>query len=515
VVAVTQPGNGTVVINADNTVTYTPNAGFRGEDRFTYTVDNGHGKTATATVTVTVLNNPPVARDDTANTLPDSQVVIRVLANDTDSDGDPLTVTSVTPPANGTVAQNADGTVSYTPAVEFLGTDNFTYTISDGQGGTATATVTVTVFVPPAPVPRTGQTTCYDQGGAQIACAGTGQDGDKQAGVAWPMPRFVDNGDGTVTDNLTGLIWLKDANCFGRVDWQTALNAANTLAAANDGQCGLADGSVPGDWRLPNVKELQSLIDYGQAAPALSAGHPFSGVQLAIFYWSSTSTSDVPGLVPNIAWYVEFGDGGINVVAKAVTNAVWPVRDGPNLAVGQLAPVPRTGQTTCYDQNNAQIACAGTGQDGDKLAGVAWPTPRFIDNGNGTVTDQLTGLIWLKDANCSAISPATQQTALDKANGLANGQCGLTDGSAPGDWRLPNVGELESLIDYGQRDPALPAGHPFTGVQSAYGVQSTYYRSSTSLVRPSRPPRLVYLFNGYVAQDSGVALSVWPVRGGQ
>ena len=63
-------------------------------------------------------------------------------------------------------------------------------------------------------VARTGQTTCYDSDGNVIDCAGTGQDGDIQAGVAWPSPRFVDNGDGTITDMLTGLMWLKDAGCL-------------------------------------------------------------------------------------------------------------------------------------------------------------------------------------------------------------------------------------------------------------------------------------------------------------
>jgi len=81
----------------------------------------------------------------------------------------------------------------------------------------------------------------------------TGQDGDKLAGVASPTPRFVDNGNGTVTDKLTGLIWLKNANCFGEVNWQTALNNANSLA---NGHCGLTDNSTAGQWRLPNLAEL-------------------------------------------------------------------------------------------------------------------------------------------------------------------------------------------------------------------------------------------------------------------
>ena len=88
-----------------------------------------------------------------------------------------------------------------------------------------------------------------------IPCVGTGQDGDWQKGVAWPNPRFTDNGNGTVTDNLTGLTWLKNANCYGTRVWATALTDANTL---NSGECGLTDGSVEGDWRLPNVRECRA-----------------------------------------------------------------------------------------------------------------------------------------------------------------------------------------------------------------------------------------------------------------
>jgi len=114
-------------------------------------------------------------------------------------------------------------------------------------------------------LPQTGQTKCYDSAGNEIACAGTGQDGDIRAGVASPVPRFTDNGNGTVTDNLTGLIWLKNANCFDAQTWPNALNATNTL---NSGECGLSDGTVAGDWRLPNVNELESLVNAGEADQA-------------------------------------------------------------------------------------------------------------------------------------------------------------------------------------------------------------------------------------------------------
>lgn len=178
-----------------------------------------------------------------------------------------------------------------------------------------------------APVPKTGQTLCYTAtAGESEACpedSGTypGQDGDHQKGVAWPIPRFTDNGDGTVTDNLTGLTWLKSANCFGLETWAQALSAANGLASGN---CGLTDGSSAGDWRLPNLRELHSLIDYGHYNPALPNGHPFTGVQ-SDYYWSSTTYEGYT----DDAWPVDLYLGRIYDYVKATSAYyVWPVRGG-------------------------------------------------------------------------------------------------------------------------------------------------------------------------------------------
>ena len=145
--SVTQPGNGSVVINADETVAYTPAGNFNGSDSFDYTVSDGQGGTDTASVTVgvTAVNDAPAATVDSASTSEDLAVTIDVLSNDDDVDGDTLTVDSVTQPGNGSVVINADKTVAYTPASNFNGTDSFDYTVADGQGGTDTASVTVGV----------------------------------------------------------------------------------------------------------------------------------------------------------------------------------------------------------------------------------------------------------------------------------------------------------------------------------------------------------------------------------
>ena len=145
----TQPANGTAVANPDGTVTYTPNPGFSGLDSFVYGIDDGNGGTDTGTVSVTVFagNQAPVAVDDSVATPTEAPININVLANDDNPDLDPLTVTILTPPSNGTAVVNPDNSVSYTPDALFIGMDSFVYLLDDGQGGADTATVDINVFV--------------------------------------------------------------------------------------------------------------------------------------------------------------------------------------------------------------------------------------------------------------------------------------------------------------------------------------------------------------------------------
>ena len=145
VASTSDPANGSVVNNGGD-VTYTPNADFTGIDSFTYVVNDGtvDGNTATVTVTVSAVNDAPVAVDDAVATSEDVAVVVDVLANDTDADGDILSVVSVSDPANGSVVNNG-GDVTYTPDADFAGVDSFTYVVNDGTVDGNTATVTVTI----------------------------------------------------------------------------------------------------------------------------------------------------------------------------------------------------------------------------------------------------------------------------------------------------------------------------------------------------------------------------------
>ncbi|MEO0770608.1 MAG: tandem-95 repeat protein, partial [Cyanobacteria bacterium J06649_4] len=147
---------GTAQIVGD-AILYTPSTNFAGIEQLTYTISDGNGGTATANATITVngVNDAPVAVDDVVSTAANSAVTVDVLANDSDVEGDPLTVSSVSAPGNGTAA--IVGTqVEYQPAAGFSGEDSFTYTVADGNGGTSTGTVSISVASQPPPPPEPG-----------------------------------------------------------------------------------------------------------------------------------------------------------------------------------------------------------------------------------------------------------------------------------------------------------------------------------------------------------------------
>ena len=347
-------------------------------------------------------------------------------------------------------------------------------------------------------LPKTGQTKCYDTTGKGIPCTETGQDGEIRAGVAWPELRFTTNADFTIQDNLTGLVWAPDGNIMptrdpgwdadgiandGRVTWQHALDYVTKLNSENYLE--------HNDWRLPNVNELEGLenADEANIATWLNA-QGFTKVQ-AGDYWSSTTCAEYP---EEGAWYISMWSGYVSNYSKSNEIYVWPVCGGQSCNPDPVYPsnIWKTGQTISYY----------TGDDGDLEWGVAYPVPRFTDLGNGTVGDNLTGLIWAKSAN---LPVGTWQQALDSVTSLNSGHyLGYSD------WRLPNRKELHSLTDFSQYGPALPAGHPFTN------VQADAYWSSTTIAFDSGDAWYVRMNNGSVDgfYKSGL-FSVWPVRGGQ
>ncbi|WP_221793391.1 tandem-95 repeat protein [Oceanobacter mangrovi] len=151
VAIVTGPTDGTVTVNADSSISYTPTADFNGSDSFSYRVMDDLGEwsnTATVTLTITAVNDAPLANDDSVATDEDTELLIDVAANDSDIDGslDLTSVTLITDVTNGSLIDNGDGTLSYTPAENYYGSDSFSYQISDNEAGTSdTASVTITI----------------------------------------------------------------------------------------------------------------------------------------------------------------------------------------------------------------------------------------------------------------------------------------------------------------------------------------------------------------------------------
>jgi len=346
-----------------------------------------------------------------------------------------------------------------------------------------------------ARVLSTGQKRYWDRNGKLAPIAGSGSDAEMRAGVPAPTPRFIDNGNGTVTDRSTGLIWLKDANLFGEVTWDEALQKARQLAA---GAGRLNDGSQAGQWRLPNVNELQSILELDNTSgPAVAPDHPFDNLVPAN-YWSATTVAAAPPL----GWYTALGVGPPVFDLKINLMRMWPVRGGEN------ARIASTGQTQCFNSWGQPIDCAGSGQDAEFRMGVPFPDPRFTDNGDGTVTDLLTGLTWLKNADFFGTN--SWDKALSLCRKLSSGTGGLADGSIAGDWRLPSLFELRSLMDYSSFGPALTRGHPFEN------VRTSLYWSSTSV--PSAPNLARFVFVGIgpsVWDHKSVMMHVWPVKGGR
>jgi len=218
--------------------------------------------------------------------------------------------------------------------------------------------------------PVTGQTMCWDSSGTAISCSRTGQDGDVRAGASLS---YTDNGDGTITDNNTGLMWEKkdDNNAGGVHDKDTSYTWANALGTFipqlnnrckndetvdcttnGDTDCTTGTGDACGfaghrDWRLANVKELQSIVNYQNFNPAVSSEFNTGCVptctvltcsctaSAASDYWSSTTLADSP----NDAWGVLFFNGGVNFGNKGGDNLfVRAVRGGSFSCNGGAVP---------------------------------------------------------------------------------------------------------------------------------------------------------------------------------
>jgi hypothetical protein len=416
--------------------------------------------------------------------------------------------------------------------------DNTLYSFNLTSGGLATSPwpmlshdpqhtgrqSTTTTLTGSISLPKTGQTKCYDTIGNEIACAGTGQDGETKTGIAWPSPRFLNNGDGTITDKLTGLMWLKDANCArtighdpdgsgnGSMGW---LNALAFVSGLNHDTYDISSCASYtnhySNWHLPNSNELASIVNYtvpDNSAWLKSVG--FTNV-MPNYYWSSTSgTYPYSGYRYDGSILVDMQSGGTGghypkTYSPYNPYFTWPTRIDERV-VGS-APVWKTGQTTCYGAYGDVVACAGTGQDGEIRSGIEWPAPRFKDNADGTVTDNLTGLMWTKsDTVLGGINRSWQ----DILNLVKDMNAGLRENFGYSDWRLPNIVEITSLLSRQYDKPVLPEGHPFDLVYG-YGVTTW---TSTSVVGLEQSAWMTDTSWGpRIPNDkSGGGGNGWPVR---
>lgn len=301
-------------------------------------------------------------------------------------------------------------------------------------------------------LPDTGQTKCYRDVDPfdEIPCAGTGQDGEYNIN---PMS-FTDNGNGTVTDNNTSLIWQQtdDGNTY---NWYQATGTYDpTYNPESTDICGTLTLGGASDWRLPSKKEMMSIVDYSipYPGPVINTSYFFPNIN-SVIYWSSTSYA----VLPFNAWSILFLDGTIRTGNK---------------------PAP------------LNVRCVRGGQN---------PGVYLVDNGNGTVTDSRTGLVWQQDET----GAMTWGDPFSYCEGLDLG--GSTS------WRLPSIKELESLSDDMKFSPAIDIGN-FPNAQS-----SNYWSSTTFALQPS----LVWFVNfddgvvDYNDRHGAGGVFVRCVRGGQ
>jgi hypothetical protein len=262
-------------------------------------------------------------------------------------------------------------------------------------------------------LPDTGQTKCYQTVSpyAEIPCAGTGQDGAYSIN---PMS-YTDNGNGTVTDNNTGLMWQKADNNQTYNWYQASGSYDSTYNPSAQNVCRSLDLADYTDWRLPSLKELVSIVDFGVGGfePTIKEEY-FPNTSLS-YYWTSNDHA------------------GSTIGARAVN--FWGAR---------IYNYPK-------EWTDSYVRCVRGGQE----------TSILIDNGNGTVTDNNTGLMWQK----GELGQMTFGSALS--------HCELLSLGGYSDWRLPNIKELESLIDESQYDPAIKISFFPNAIASSYWSSTT------------------------------------------
>lgn len=251
-ISVTATTNGSkgIVTRSGNNVTYTPNANANGSDTFTYTISDGVGgsNTGTVNVSITPINDSPVAVANSITTNEDTPLTFDPTANDTDVDGNPLTITATTNGTKGIVTRSGNS-VTYTPNANVNGSDTFTYTISDGNGGTATGNVTVTITaINDAPVAITDTTTTNED--TAVSLNPTTNDTDAENNTL-TITAKTNGSNGSVTYTGNTVTYTPNTNFNGSDSFTYTISDGNggsaigtvnvTITAVNDAPVAVTD----------------------------------------------------------------------------------------------------------------------------------------------------------------------------------------------------------------------------------------------------------------------------------
>ena len=338
------PGHGTATVSG-GTISYAPAANYNGADSFSYTISDGQGGSASATVSVSIAaaNDAPIASADSASTDEDTAVNIAVLGNDSDPDGDPLSVVIVSAPANGSAAVNPDGTIRYTPAANFNGSDSFSYKVNDGSIDSGAVIVTVSVAaVNDAPAAVADAFSVDEDATLQVDAAGvlsndTDADGDMLSASLVNSPAH-----GSLTFNADGsFIYTPDANYSGADSFTYQVNdgiADSSAVAVSLTVRAVNDAPLAADDAYSTAEDTPLVI---AAAGVLSNDHDIDGDALHAALVTAAANGSVAlnadgsfTYTPNAnfngtdTFSYQAGDGSDNSLA-VVTITVTAVNDAP------------------------------------------------------------------------------------------------------------------------------------------------------------------------------------------
>ena len=373
-----QPSHGTATPGGDGGVTYTPAAGFEGSDGFTYSIEDGRGGTASARVTIAVTpqpNLPPTARDDVATASVGASVVIHVLANDSDPDGDPLVLVSVGQPAHGSAQRNGDGSVTYTPDPQFVGNDDFSYVVGDGRGGQASASVHIQVLAapnqPPVAVDDAASVSAGGSVDVDVLANDSDPDGDALSVVATTQGQYGSvaiQPDGSVRYTwvdlaASGVDQFSYTIDDGRGGSATATVHIQLLPAPNQPPVAVDDvASAPSDNSLLIIPVLDNDSDPdGDALTVISTGMPLYGnvTILANGTLAYARFAGMPVQMDTFSYVISDGRGG---QATAMVTVLPPDDNQPPVAGDDAFGVP-------FDNNGVllDVLANDSDPDGDAL----------------------------------------------------------------------------------------------------------------------------------------------------